>query len=232
MLRARAKLLRVLPQAAITRLGPRFDRAVVEGFAAIGDDEIQIEVDGVAESLAARAGAVGIVEGEEARLGLLVDGAAVFAFEALVEDKALGRGAGARVGGEIPGWLRRSLRDSRSRWNRPGASGFGRDGQAIHENADGLREIDVEQSFRGREFVHAAILIEAVEAALLQVGEGLLHGVLRGAAACLRGARGVFSAGSGKREAEEHVEAAAGRERQNARGDFVDGVAANFARRT
>ena len=91
------EFLGVLKQDAVARLGPRLDGAVVERLAGIGDDEIEIEIDGVAEALAARAGAVGIVEGEQARLGLLVDDAVVFALEAIVEDQALGgisRGVG------------------------------------------------------------------------------------------------------------------------------------------
>ena len=65
--------LQLLPERAIARLGPGLDRALVDGFAAIGNHEIEIEIDGVAEALAARAGAVGIVERKQARLGLLVD---------------------------------------------------------------------------------------------------------------------------------------------------------------
>ncbi len=80
----------VLLEDAITRLGPGFDGAIVEGFAGIGDDEVEIEIDGVAKALAARASAVGIVEGEQARLGFLIESAVVLAFEALVEGQALG----------------------------------------------------------------------------------------------------------------------------------------------
>src|SRR5450755_3041900 len=83
------ELLGVLKQHAIARLGPRLDGAVVERLTGIGDHQIQIEVDRVAEALATRAGAVGIVEREQPRLGFLVDDAVVFAFEAVVEDQAL-----------------------------------------------------------------------------------------------------------------------------------------------
>ena len=56
------EFLRFLHQTAITRLGPRLDRAVVERFAGVRNDEIEIEIDRVAESLATRARAPGIVE--------------------------------------------------------------------------------------------------------------------------------------------------------------------------
>jgi len=41
---------------------PRLDSAFVEGLAFVGDDEAEIEIDGVAEALAARAGPIRIVE--------------------------------------------------------------------------------------------------------------------------------------------------------------------------
>ena len=70
-----------VPGRAVLGLGPRVDGAGVEGFGAVGDDEVGVEVDGVAEALAARAGAVGIVEAEEARLGLAIGAVAGGALE-------------------------------------------------------------------------------------------------------------------------------------------------------
>ena len=61
--------------------GPGGDGALGERLRLVGDDEVGIEVDGVAEALAAWAGAVGIVEGEEARLGLAVGAVAGGALE-------------------------------------------------------------------------------------------------------------------------------------------------------
>src|SRR5207302_7527732 len=60
---------------------PGGDGAVGEGLRFVGDDEVGVEVDGVAEALAAGAGAVGVVEGEEAGLGLAVGAVAGGAFE-------------------------------------------------------------------------------------------------------------------------------------------------------
>ena len=79
-----------LEQCAVAWFRPWFDGPVVEGLAGIGDDEIQIEIDGISETLAARARSVRIVKGEKAGLRLLVKRAVILAFEALVEDEAFG----------------------------------------------------------------------------------------------------------------------------------------------
>ena len=63
---------------------------MLEGARAVGEDEVGVEVDGVAEALAARAGAVGIVEGEEARLGLAVGAVAGGALECGGKAEVLG----------------------------------------------------------------------------------------------------------------------------------------------
>ncbi len=78
-----------LPQRAVARLGPGLDHAFIDRLAAVGNHQVDVEIDGVAESLAARAGAVRIVERKQARLRLLVHQAAGLALEALVEDHAL-----------------------------------------------------------------------------------------------------------------------------------------------
>ena len=49
-------------QGAVLRLRPRLDRAFVQRFVLVGDDEVEVEVDRVAETLAAGTGAIGIVE--------------------------------------------------------------------------------------------------------------------------------------------------------------------------
>ena len=66
---------------AVFRRGPRGDGSCGEGFGFVGDDEVGIEIDRVAEALAARAGSVGVVEGEEAWLGLAVGAVAGGALE-------------------------------------------------------------------------------------------------------------------------------------------------------
>ena len=171
------EFLGFLKQDAVAGLGPRLDGAVVERLAGIGDDEVEVEVDGVAEALAARACAVGIVEGEEARLGLLVDGAVVLALEAVVEDQALrriARGIGKKFEdgfavafavADLDG-----IDEARAR--------LGIDGEPIDDDPDGLREIDIEKRFGRGEFVQSAVLIEAVEATLLDVAQRVCAGRL------------------------------------------------------
>ncbi len=61
--------------------GPGGDGAFVKGLGFVGDDEVGVEVDGVAEALAARAGAVGVVEREETGFGLAVGAVAGGALE-------------------------------------------------------------------------------------------------------------------------------------------------------
>ena len=71
--------------AGVLRLGPRIDRAVLQGQRPVRNHQIQVVVDGVAETLAALAGSVGIVEAEQAGLRLEEFLAAAFASELLVE---------------------------------------------------------------------------------------------------------------------------------------------------
>ncbi len=75
---------------AVARLVLWLNRAFVERFAAIGNYQIDIEIDRVSKSLAARASAIGIVEREQPRFGLLVDRAAGLALEAFVENHSFG----------------------------------------------------------------------------------------------------------------------------------------------
>ena len=56
--------------ARYLRLGPRLDRAFVERQRLVGNHQVHVVIDGVAEALAARAGAERTVEAEQARLGL------------------------------------------------------------------------------------------------------------------------------------------------------------------
>src|ERR1700721_1912014 len=78
----------------VTRLRPGMDRAVGEGFAFVGDNAIDIEINGVAETLTARTSAVRAVERKQARLRLLVHSATFLALEALVEHQTFRRFTG------------------------------------------------------------------------------------------------------------------------------------------
>ena len=72
-------------EVAVAGLGPGLDGVVAERAGLVGDDLVQVEVNGVAEALAAGAGAGRAVEAEEGRLGLGVAGSAAAALEAFAE---------------------------------------------------------------------------------------------------------------------------------------------------
>ena len=227
--------LQVLPKLAITGLGPRLDDAFVDGLAAIGNDQVEVEVDGIAEALAARAGAVRIVERKQARLGLLIDEAALLALEAIAEDDALGFRMRLR-GRKFEDGFALAVAIADFHGVGQTRADFGGDDQAIDQHVDGLGEIDIEQSFRGREFVHPAGLVEAIESALLEIEQGLLDAGTCGRL-CRRGRCGWrlsrrllrwFREG----QAKEHVKAAAGLECEHSGGDVVDGVATDFGAAT
>ena len=65
------------------RLGPRLDRALFKSQAGIRDYEIEIQSDRIAKALAGRACAIRIVKAEQARLGLSVNGAVIFALKSI-----------------------------------------------------------------------------------------------------------------------------------------------------
>ena len=149
-------------------LGPGIDGAFVQGLRLVGNHQVEIEVDGVAETLAARAGAVGIVEGEQARLGLLVAQVAVLALEALRKAEAL-RGLAVARSGLEDDFAGLAIADLDG--VHDAGAGVGRNDQAVNQQEDWLAEVDVEQGFRGGEFEDLAVLVEAVEAALAEFEE-------------------------------------------------------------
>src|SRR6266852_7017178 len=81
--------LSFLKKRAIPGLGPRLDGAIIERFARVRHHQIQIEVDCVSETLAARTSSVGIVERKKPRFRLLVERAVILAFESFVERQPL-----------------------------------------------------------------------------------------------------------------------------------------------
>ena len=163
-------------QGAIFRFGPGFDGAFVQRFRLVGDNEVEIEIDGVAEPLTAWAGAVGIIEREQARLGFVVSTAVVFAFEALGEAKALELFifvvAGSGFEDDFSCFAVADfygVDDSRA--------GVGGNGDAIDEGEYGLGEIHFQQRFRTRELEDVAVLKKAVEAAFAEIEEAGFDGV-------------------------------------------------------
>src|SRR5262249_40927024 len=66
------KLLEVGKPLAVLGLGPGFNRALAQAFGRIRNDQVQIKINRIAESLAARAGAKRAVEGKQPRLRLFI----------------------------------------------------------------------------------------------------------------------------------------------------------------
>ncbi len=81
---------------AIFGRGPGVDGAVVEGLRSVGNDEARVEVDGVAETLAARARAERIVEAEQPWLGLAIGAVAGGALKGAAVPKVLRSGLPSR----------------------------------------------------------------------------------------------------------------------------------------
>jgi len=77
-------------QRPVLWLGPGLDRAFIQGFALVGDDEVEIDIDGVAEALATWAGAIRVVELKTGAARLFVAAAVILALEALGKTQALG----------------------------------------------------------------------------------------------------------------------------------------------
>ncbi len=95
---------------AVVRLRPGLDGPLLHRLRLIRHDQIQVQLDDVAEAVAGRAGAERVVEGEQPRLRILVLDAAAPALEPLAED--------------VPERLAASLRSGMTAF-RPGASSFG-----------------------------------------------------------------------------------------------------------
>ena len=138
------RLLEIAEPGAVLRLGPGIDRALVEGKALVGNHAVHVEVDRVAEALAARTGAVGRIEAEEDRLRDTELGEAGLALELLVEAQGL-RPVGA-LEDDFAGFAVTDLDGVDEALMEIGA-----DGDAIDENEDGLAEVDIEERFGGRE---------------------------------------------------------------------------------
>src|SRR5260370_36743887 len=134
--------------------------------------------------MAARTRPVWITEGEKARLRLLVESAVVLAFEAFVEGEPLGGiPRGVRDEFENGFALPFAVTDF-DRVNKTRAR-LRTDGKTVDKDVDGFGEIDIEQSFRRREFMDAARLVEAAGNAPLQVKQPPGEWIGRGGAAWL-----------------------------------------------
>jgi hypothetical protein len=197
-------LLEVAEPGAELGLGPRVHGAILEGQRLVGDDAIHVEIDGVAEALAAGAGAGGGIKAEQDRIG---DGeflAAGLALELFVEAQAFG-GRG-RTG---------AFEDNFARLAEADLDGIdealmqvGLDGETVHQHEERFREVDIEQRFRCGELKDAARLKEAVEAFLAQFEQVV--------------AKGLHGSMIARRE--NRVPAGTRGQSEQAGGDFVYGV--------
>src|SRR4029077_9487309 len=163
-------LLGVAPQVGeqgtIFRLRPRLDCALRQSFRPVRNHQIKIEVDGIAESLAARTCAVGIVEREQTRLGLFISQIAVLALEALGVTQAPGRLL--LVGCDFKNHLAaRAVFGFDCIYDA--GPGLCRNSQTVHEHKDRLAEVQIEQGLRRGKFEHLPRLPKSVEASLAQI---------------------------------------------------------------
>ncbi len=147
-------------------LGPGGDGAGEDRKRGVGDDEIEVVVDDVAEALAAGAGAEGGVEREERRFGGLIGDPAGFAGEGLREAVAFRFGDAGLLEDDFAAFAIADFDGI----DDAGAD-VGGNGEAVGENGEGLVEVEFEEGFRRRELADFAVLIEPVETALPDVKE-------------------------------------------------------------
>src|SRR5438270_1579459 len=133
------KLPQLALKGAILGLGPGLNRAFAQRFGYVGDDKVQIKINGVAKALAARAGAVRIVEGKQPRLRLFIPDVATLALEFLREAPLLrllafawGAFEYSFSGFAITGFY--SVHDARPL--------IGANHNAVGQHVDGLGEVD------------------------------------------------------------------------------------------
>ncbi len=167
-------LPRKLPQLglkrAILRFGPRLNRAFAQRFGHVRDNQIQIEINGVAKALASRARAKRIVKREQRRFRLFIPDVAVLALEPLREAPLLDLLAFARCGFEHS--LSRLAISHLQRVHnaRPLVR---RHHNAVHQHVQRLVEVDIQQRLRRGELKHLAVLEEPAKAFLAQIEQAL-----------------------------------------------------------
>ena len=159
---------------------PGRDRSVGERLRLIGKDEVGIEVDGIAEALAAWAGAVGVVEGEESRFRFAVGAMAGGALKCYGETELCGLFvlvARHREELDFAGFAVTGLDGV----DDAGAK-FRIDCETVDEDEDRLGEVEFEEGFGGGEFddfifTAGSLLEETVVAAATEFGEAFLESV-------------------------------------------------------
>ena len=153
---------------------PGIDCAGGERERFVGDDEVEVEVHGVAEALATGTCAKGIVEAEEARLRLAARTMAAL---------ALVRGAETVARALCRLVTRELLEDHLARFAIGDLGGVDdaraillADDDAVQKDEDGQREVEVEERLGRGKLEDASLLVEAVEAGGAQLDEARFEG--------------------------------------------------------
>src|SRR5258708_38153937 len=107
-----------------------------------------------------------------------MDGAVVLAFESFIEREPLGGIPGA-VAEKFENGLAVPFPVTNFDGVDQPRTRFGINREAVDDNINGLRKINVQQSLRRRKFMHASVLIEPVEAPLLKIEQRLPERFLR-----------------------------------------------------
>src|SRR5579863_558076 len=165
-LRLAREALQIRAQRAVFGFCPRLDGALVQGLRLIWNHQIEIEINGVPEALTTGTGTVRIVKRKQPRLGFFVAEIASLAFETVRKAHPFHRLLLAR--GSLENNLARFAIADFDRIHNP-CPRLPRNHQAIHQQKNRLREINVEQRFWSRELEDLALLIKPVEASGAQI---------------------------------------------------------------
>src|ERR1035437_5383017 len=215
---------------------PGVDGATVEGERLVGNDQVQVEVHGVAEALAAGTRAEGIVEAEQARLRLAAGAMAAFAF--VGGGEAVARARSFLVRREfLEGDLARLAIGNLRGIDDTGAIILTHD-NPVQKDKHWQSEVEIEERLGSRKLEDASLLVKAVEAGSAQFDETSLEGLgkrrlgggLGGGLGRSLGGLGLCRRdGLGVAHREEHFEASSLPQRQHGLGNLVDGVALDQA---
>ena len=148
---------------------PGIDGSAVQRQSLVGNDEIHVEIDGVAESLAARTGAERVVEAEQPRFG--------FAAGTMATRTLVGRGESKTR--TLRGFFTRNHFENHFAAFAIGDFSGIDDARAIlrthydpiDQHKHGQREVQIEQRFRSGEFKNPVTLIQPIESRSAQVGQ-------------------------------------------------------------
>ena len=124
----------------VVGFGPGVDGAVVEGAGGVGDDEGEVVIDGIAEALASRAGALGVIEGEERGFGDREFEVALAAGESFREAEAEGFGFAGLFEEDFAGFAVAEFHGIDDALHLIGA-----DDEAIGKDEDVVGEVEVEE---------------------------------------------------------------------------------------